>query len=681
MGAWTTVALASAAVAVLALAVRHGIVLGNRRRYPVIEVPGFLSQDECAHLIARAEPVLRKSAVVLGGKGRSHHVDRESGTTFLDQRGDPVLADIKRRIAELTGTRADQQERLQVTHYRVDQHYLPHYDSLRSSGMECGEAGDRVATVIIYLNDDYRGGATWFPRIRRRIEPEKGKAVYFRNLTADGEGWDRLSLHAGETVRGGEKWLSNQWIRQHRRYAQGAARAGGQRKRRGRGRRWPGGHALALVEVPARERRASEEAGDGDDGDLLARSPIASRDALGEGDQLAVEELGLVEIGRVPRPRQHEHPGVGEGVRQRLGLGGREDRVALAPHDERRDRAPAQAAGILDGTDRRHRHEARHPFRVRQQVREAEAPAHRRRDDHRAVEAERGQQLLQEVTGIHPSLLRRAEAGQVDGHRVEARSRQDREGAQLLPGAGIEGRAVEQQHRCAPLRTGGAAVDGLARDLHVERRDPLLLRPVALRPGGRRRRERDRDQRPESERRRHRPRASRHVGRDSQPARPRRALDSSSASGAHCEPGTQTGACGASSDATIRRLAPRYRAAPSPPSAVPKVVLASVVVLRPFGPVVVDVRVHVRAAGSQTPWDWRVVTPPFGPVMVWSFSTPPGVRRTAVCEVAVLPLGPVAVASRVWPPSVFCTCTSRLLVWPPGPTRVTSFIRVFEAGS
>lgn len=234
---WTALVGVCGVVALLALAVRHAIVLGNRRRYRVVEVPGFLSEDECAHLIARAEPALRKSAVVLGGKGGSHHVHRESATTFLDQRGDAVLADIKRRIAELTGTRVEQQERLQVTHYGVNQHYLPHYDSLRSSGMDCGEAGDRIATVIMYLNDDYRGGATWFPRIRRRVEPKKGKAVYFHNLTADGEGWDRLSLHAGETVREGEKWLSNQWIRQRRRYGKGPLRSEGQRKRGGRGRR------------------------------------------------------------------------------------------------------------------------------------------------------------------------------------------------------------------------------------------------------------------------------------------------------------------------------------------------------------------------------------------------------------------------------------------------------------
>jgi prolyl 4-hydroxylase len=207
----------------------------NRRRYPVREIPGFLSDHECAHLIARAEPVMRRSKVVEEGTRSHGQIDRDSSTAFLDQRGDRVVRGIKLRIAAVVDAPVENQERIQVTHYLENQSYELHHDALRTANVELGESGDRIHTLIIYLNDDYEGGATYFPRIRRRIRPEKGKAVLFRNLTEDGRFIERLSLHKGEPVRGGEKWLSNQWIRQYRRQpttAQGRGRQSGAKRRK-----------------------------------------------------------------------------------------------------------------------------------------------------------------------------------------------------------------------------------------------------------------------------------------------------------------------------------------------------------------------------------------------------------------------------------------------------------------
>jgi prolyl 4-hydroxylase len=224
------IVVALIAVAVLAVVVRAAWVLRARARYPVREVPGFLRDDECAHLIELARPRLRQSAIVRDGQRGAIDTQRRSGSAFLDQAGDPVLQGVKRRIAELTGTRLDQQERLQVTHYHPGERYAAHYDALRASGLDTGDAGDRIWTVILYLNDDFAGGATVFPRVWRSVRPAKGKAVVFRNLVADGSRHDPLSLHAGAIVRGGEKWLSNQWIREHQRYA--APIAGRQRRAR-----------------------------------------------------------------------------------------------------------------------------------------------------------------------------------------------------------------------------------------------------------------------------------------------------------------------------------------------------------------------------------------------------------------------------------------------------------------
>lgn len=216
------------------LGIRWLWILRNRRRYAVRELPGFLSDAECQHLIERARPRLQQSTVIRGGRRGAMGSERTSGTAFLDQAGDPIVQRIKRRIAEATNTRVEQQERIQVTHYAAGEHFVRHSDSLVASGIDTGGAGDRLCTVILYLNDDYSGGATRFPRIARRIRPSKGKAVVFRNLTADGSRWTPLALHCGEPVRRGEKWLSNQWIRQNDRWPVAAPFRKSGRPHRGR---------------------------------------------------------------------------------------------------------------------------------------------------------------------------------------------------------------------------------------------------------------------------------------------------------------------------------------------------------------------------------------------------------------------------------------------------------------
>jgi len=230
-------AAAVGAVVALVLGVRFALLRHNRRCYALREVPGFLTDAECDHLIERARPLMQESAVVQEGRRGAQDEVRRSGTAFLDQKGDLVVQGIKRRIAELTGTRVEQQERIQITHYRAGERYGSHFDSLAASGLESGPGGDRITTVILYLNDDYRGGATRFPRIGRRVRPERGKAIVFGNLTADGERWEPLSVHEGEPVQDGEKWLSNQWIRQRQRWDVSTAPARGFRKRGKRARR------------------------------------------------------------------------------------------------------------------------------------------------------------------------------------------------------------------------------------------------------------------------------------------------------------------------------------------------------------------------------------------------------------------------------------------------------------
>jgi len=207
------IGMALALLVALFLGIRAIMYRRNRTRYFVTEHPGFLTAEECDHVIELARPLIKKSRVVRAGESKSASALRTSGSAFLENAADRTTRNIKRRIAELSETDIRCQESLQVTHYFETEFYVPHRDALGSESVDVGDAGDRYCTVIIYLNDDYTGGATRFHKVATRITPERGKAVLFYNLTDDQQKAHPLSLHGAEPVLTGEKWIANQWIR------------------------------------------------------------------------------------------------------------------------------------------------------------------------------------------------------------------------------------------------------------------------------------------------------------------------------------------------------------------------------------------------------------------------------------------------------------------------------------
>jgi prolyl 4-hydroxylase len=112
-------------------------------------------------------------------------------------------------LAAASGTAYEQGEALQILRYRPGQQYRAHVDAVPST------ENQRATTALVYLNDDFQGGETYFVKVGLKVKGEKGDAIVFRNATADGAA-DYDAEHAGLPVTSGTKHLASRWIRERR---------------------------------------------------------------------------------------------------------------------------------------------------------------------------------------------------------------------------------------------------------------------------------------------------------------------------------------------------------------------------------------------------------------------------------------------------------------------------------
>lgn len=188
-------------------------VMSNPR---VVVLGGLLSDEECDALIAAATPRLARSLTVQTQTGGEElNPDRTSNGMFFNRGESELIARIEERIARLVNWPVDHGEGIQVLHYRPGAEYKPHYDYFDPN--EPGtptilkRGGQRVATLVMYLNAPACGGGTTFPDVGLEVAPQRGNAVFF---SYDRPQPSTRTLHGGAPVIQGEKWVATKWLRE-----------------------------------------------------------------------------------------------------------------------------------------------------------------------------------------------------------------------------------------------------------------------------------------------------------------------------------------------------------------------------------------------------------------------------------------------------------------------------------
>lgn len=184
-------------------------------RYSIVDLGTVLNAAECDAIIDAAQDKFARSAV-LGGEPESEV--RTSQTAWLNETNASaeawrIVQKLRDAASAVLGvTDPSKFEDLQVVRYAPGQQYKAHFDSaVKYAGH--AEKIRRRATLIVYLNEDFTGGETAFPKLDVRIKPRKGKGALFYNMDARGEE-HAMSLHESVPVKRGIKYATQLWIKE-----------------------------------------------------------------------------------------------------------------------------------------------------------------------------------------------------------------------------------------------------------------------------------------------------------------------------------------------------------------------------------------------------------------------------------------------------------------------------------
>ncbi len=180
----------------------------------VLTIDDFLSTDECADVIALTERYEPTRSPTFGASG----VTRTSTTWYV--RYQEVVRSLD-RASRLVGLPIEHFEEPQIVCYQPGQSFGWHYDAVPATRLANG--GQRVATLLVYLDEPAQGGSTAFRDLRTgltdangeaqrlEVQPKVGRALLFFPSSADGSA-DERTLHAGMSPMGSDKWILQHWV-------------------------------------------------------------------------------------------------------------------------------------------------------------------------------------------------------------------------------------------------------------------------------------------------------------------------------------------------------------------------------------------------------------------------------------------------------------------------------------
>lgn len=177
---------------------------------------GIIDTDTCKQIIKKVESDFARSNVI-GDVTVDNSRTSESAWITRD---DPLVSRIVKKAQELTDKPIENFEDIQVVRYKPGTYYKAHHDACCDDNKHCksfdAEAGQRIGTLVVYLNEDFEEGQTHFPMYGDlKLKPSPGAGIFFRPLDDTGKCHPK-ALHAGLPIKSGTKYICNVWIRENK---------------------------------------------------------------------------------------------------------------------------------------------------------------------------------------------------------------------------------------------------------------------------------------------------------------------------------------------------------------------------------------------------------------------------------------------------------------------------------
>lgn len=178
----------------------------------IYEVPNLFTEKECQFVINTIDHFLIPSEVTYGNSNY-----RTSRTCHLPDVNPELVSILDQYLSLVLGVYQEYSEPIQGQRYDPGQYFKEHNDWFDPDTEEyiehCEIGGQRTWTVMVYLNDVQEGGETYFPLLGHTFKPERGKALMWNNLYADGTPNEDV-LHEALPVIKGRKYIITKWYRE-----------------------------------------------------------------------------------------------------------------------------------------------------------------------------------------------------------------------------------------------------------------------------------------------------------------------------------------------------------------------------------------------------------------------------------------------------------------------------------
>jgi prolyl 4-hydroxylase len=200
---------------------------------PVLAIDNYLTSEQCLEVQEVVVPPpstnqqQQQEAVQVNSATFSPLAQskRTSTSWFCHYAQVPTLL---AKTNHMLGIPLELMEEPQIVRYQTGQEFSWHYDEVPAAQLKNG--GQRLATLLVYLNTVQGGGGTIFRDLKDRdgdpltMRPVQGSALLFFPADANGKPDDR-TLHKGEVVTlDNEKWIIQMWT--HERQYQAAVPRG-----------------------------------------------------------------------------------------------------------------------------------------------------------------------------------------------------------------------------------------------------------------------------------------------------------------------------------------------------------------------------------------------------------------------------------------------------------------------